>query len=340
MTTPILTVERLTFDYGRGAVPLTDISFALNSGAAVGIFGPNGSGKSSLLSLLGGHLRPAAGRISVDGIDVTDVPAHLRPTATVFQDLGLFPHLSCRGNITVAAKQKGRKVHAKYHEFMTDIISSLGLEDVAARYPRELSGGMRQRCAIGRGIACAPKILMMDEPTASLDVDARISLGRLLRRIQRDSKVGAMIIVSHDVLFLMEICPRLIILDAGRLIADGPAESLYNQPESVRVARLLGIENVVETQQLGIPYVQTPFTGFRTSDAIASVEANYENPDDALTLRGRCVDRYFSPPHHAVSVEVMRDVRVEAKWSDGSLPPIDADLVVHVPRGRLRCISN
>ncbi|MDB6025577.1 MAG: attA2 [Verrucomicrobiales bacterium] len=307
----LLSVKNLSFHYGKDAIPLTDVSFDVEAGFGVGLFGPNGSGKSSLLNILGGHLAAIRGSISINGIDVTQTPADLRPTATVFQDLGLFPHLSCEGNVEIAAKKKGRTGVRSDGNSVKAIIDSLKLEGQGRKMPGEMSGGMQQRCAIARSLACGPKVLLMDEPTASLDIDAKRRLSRLIRQLQRDNGEVAIVVVSHDLPFLMETCSNLLILDGGCVVTHGRVDDLFYRPPSIRAAELLGVENIISRKfSLGEP--DGGRLGFRSLHSKASLTRSHGS--DEICFEGKCLEVFSSPPRKLITISLAPGIEIEATW--------------------------
>lgn len=180
------------------------------------VIGRNGSGKTTLLNIIGGHIFPDAGRVFLDDQEITTLPAGRRPTATVFQSLGLFPHLSVRGNIEIAIDPNGfgRRKEDTFNR-ATKIIEDFELHDLEKSRPSSLSIGQQQRVAIGRAVASSPQVLLLDEPTSALDFEYIANLRKLLFRIKESCEVPIIIIVSHDINFVNSIADYVMYIENG-----------------------------------------------------------------------------------------------------------------------------
>ncbi len=196
---------------------------------AVALFGRSGAGKSTVIGLVAGLLRPDAGRIVVAGQTLVDVsagvfvPAHKRRVGLVFQDALLFPHYSVRQNLLYGARFRGRDAAAPALDAVADLLGIAGLLD---RRPGRLSGGERQRVAIGRALLSAPRLLLLDEPLASLDVERRLEIMPYLARLRDELRIP-MIYVSHAVDEVARLAEEVIVLSEGRVLASGaPGEVL------------------------------------------------------------------------------------------------------------------
>lgn len=222
-----------------------DIDLSLADGERVAVLGPNGAGKSTMLAILAGVLRPDSGRAELDGHVLYDrdgprrhwVPPHARGIALMAQDPLLFPHLSAVDNVTFgprAAGQRGREAKATALRWLAEV----GAADLAARKPAQLSGGQAQRVAIARALAASPKLLLLDEPLAALDVGAAPLLRRVLRRVLSDR---AAIIVTHDLLDALLLATRVIVLDHGHIVESGLTHDVISHPRTPFTARIAGL---------------------------------------------------------------------------------------------------
>ncbi len=258
---PLVEVAGVRFGYGERAV-LRDLSLALAPGEFVGLLGPNGSGKSTLLRLIGGALRPAAGEVRLAGRPVWrwSRRAFARRVATVAQApvlpegftvaefvlLGRTPHLPAFGSEGPADYAAARAA-----------LVAAGALDLAERRLGELSGGERQRVALARALAQEPELLLLDEPTAHLDLGYQQELLATLRRLNREAGL-TVLAVLHDVNLAAATCPRLALLHGGRLVADGPAEGVIT-PGLLELA--YGYEaQVIPHPQTGHPVVLPRYT--------------------------------------------------------------------------------
>jgi molybdate transport system ATP-binding protein len=216
-------------------------------GEVVAVLGPNGAGKTTLLRALAGLLPLAAGIVSLDGHRLDDPAAGIRrppqdrAVGVVFQDHLLFPHLSALDNVAFGLRARGRpRAHAR--RVAGEWLTRVGLRDHADAKPRALSGGQAQRVALARALATDPALLLLDEPMAALDVDARRAVrGQLRRHLNAFS--GPTLIVTHEPLEAIALADRLVILEAGRIIQDDTPAEVARRPRSPWAARLVGLNH-------------------------------------------------------------------------------------------------
>src|SRR5262245_39608742 len=241
MAVPAIRVQDLSYRYPEGPVALDRVGFEVAQGESVGLVGPNGAGKTSLFLCLGGVLPVAAGAVHLAGLDPAD-PAQRRRlpakvgivfqnsddqifNATVFDDVAFGPL-----NLGLPADEVRRRV--------AEALRRVGLpDDCGPRVPFHLSGGEKRRVALAGVLAMGPEILLLDEPSMYLDPRGRRELIGLLKGLE-----GTKLIASHDLELILETCDRVLLLDAGRLVADGPA------------ARLLSDATLMEAHGLEVPY--------------------------------------------------------------------------------------
>jgi ABC-type Fe3+/spermidine/putrescine transport system ATPase subunit len=221
---------------------LADVSLSVAPGETLALLGPSGSGKTTLLRLVAGLDRPTSGSIWFDGQEVTRLPAHRRGFGLMFQDHALFPHLDVAGNVAFglrgqdAATQRAR---------VTELLALVGLAGFGSRRIDKLSGGERQRVALARALAPAPRLLMLDEPLASLDRSLRQRLVAELREILTSLAIPA-IYVTHDQFEAFAIAHRVAILDHGQVVRAGAPDDIWRDPRTEFVARFLGMENIID----------------------------------------------------------------------------------------------
>ncbi|WP_435770157.1 sulfate/molybdate ABC transporter ATP-binding protein [Nocardioides sp. SYSU DS0651] len=224
-----------------------DVAFEVGRGETVALLGPNGAGKSTALAVLAGLLRPDRGRVTVDGRELTGprrwVPPHARRTALLAQDPLLFPHLTALDNVAFGPRSAGagrRAARAEAERWLAEVDAT----DLAHRLPRELSGGQAQRVAVARALAADPRLLLLDEPMAALDVAVAAALRQLLRRVLADRTV---VLVTHHVLDALLLADRVVVLEDGRVAEDGPAGTVLTRPRSGFAARFAGLNLVTGT---------------------------------------------------------------------------------------------
>lgn len=234
----------------HAVVPERDVEAALTAaeGETVAVLGPNGSGKSTLLAVVAGLLRPHRGRVVVDGRELTlagdgrsvHVAPHDRRTALLGQEPLLFPHLSALDNVAFGARSSG----ASRREARVGAqvwLDRVGVGELSGRRPGRLSGGQAQRVAVARALAAEPQLLLLDEPMAALDVDVAPAMRQTLRTVLADRTV---VLVTHDVLDALLLADRVVVLEAGRVVEEGPASEVLSRPRSAFAARLAGLNLV------------------------------------------------------------------------------------------------
>jgi molybdate transport system ATP-binding protein len=233
-----------------------DADVHADAGEVLGVLGPNGAGKSTLLRALAGLVPLTAGRVELAG-EVIEDPAVGRRLAPqdrrigmVFQDYRLFPHLSARENVAFGLRSAGTpKAEARCRA--DSWLARLGLTGLEGRRPNELSGGQAQRVALARALSAFPRLLLMDEPLAALDVATRAAVRSELRG-QLALFPGPALLVTHDSLDALTLADRLLILDDGRVIQAGPAAAIAQRPGSPYVAKLVGLNLLRGTAAAGV----------------------------------------------------------------------------------------
>jgi spermidine/putrescine transport system ATP-binding protein len=242
MAEPFLELRDLAKTYGPTQA-LCGIDLAVERGEFVVLLGPSGSGKTTVLSILGGFIEPTAGSVRLDGEDVTHLPPARRPTATVFQDYALFPHMSVIGNVAfgLAMRKVAKPERRRRAE---EMLERVGLAGFGRRRVHELSGGQRQRVALARAIAVEPKLLLLDEPLGALDLALRRQMQEELVRLQK--QLGTTFVhVTHDQEEAMSIADRVVVMNQGRVEDQGPPERVYLEPASLFAATFMGESNIL-----------------------------------------------------------------------------------------------
>jgi multiple sugar transport system ATP-binding protein len=222
-----------------GAVSvINDVDLAIDDSEFAVFVGPSGCGKSTLLRLIAGLEDLTAGKILIDGKDVTNVSPAQRGLAMVFQSYALYPHMSVRGNIAFAlkmAKEKPEVIERKVNK----AAATLNLADYLDRKPRQLSGGQRQRVAIGRAIVREPKAFLFDEPLSNLDAALRVQMRVEIGELHHVLKT-TMVYVTHDQVEAMTMADKIVVLDKGSVMQVGAPLELYNKPNGLFVAGFIG----------------------------------------------------------------------------------------------------
>ncbi len=232
----------------RKALPgfVLDATWEVGDGV-VALFGPSGAGKTLTLQCLAGLVRPDSGRVVVNGAVFydsergVDVPTQRRRLGYVFQGYALFPHLTVADNVGYGLHDRPREERLRR---TAEVLGRLGLGALAGRRPRELSGGQQQRVALGRALAVDPELLLLDEPLSALDAPLRRQLRQDLMGIVREWG-KATVLVTHDLAEAFQLADRVVVYEAGRVVQQAPKAELLSAPASERVARLMGVRNIL-----------------------------------------------------------------------------------------------
>ncbi len=241
-------LEGLSKRFGETAA-LADVTLDIEKGELFGLLGASGSGKTTLLRLLGGFEEPTAGRVLIDGADVTAMPPYARPTNMVFQSYALFPHMTVAANVAFGLRQAGLD-RAETENRVAEALDLVKLTGLGARKPAQLSGGQRQRVALARALVLRPKVLLLDEPLSALDKKLREHTQFELMRLQRQLGI-TFVMVTHDQDEAMAMSTRIAILDHGRVVEVGTPRQIYERPGSRFVADFIGGANILDAEPAG-----------------------------------------------------------------------------------------
>lgn len=238
-----LEFENISKEFGNVKV-LSNVSFSIEGGSFFSLLGPSGCGKTTLLRIVAGFERPDTGRILLDGQDITHLPSNKRPVNTVFQNYALFPHLSIWENIAFGlrvAKRPKKEIHDEV-ERMLDLIQ---MHDCAEKKPDQISGGQKQRVAIARALINKPRVLLLDEPLAALDLKLRQKM--LLELDLIHDQVGiTFLFITHDQTEAMAVSDKIAVLHHGKIEQIGTPAELYEAPKSSFVAAFIGDTNFLD----------------------------------------------------------------------------------------------
>ena len=222
---------------------LRDVSLKIDRGEFLTLLGPSGSGKSTFLMVLAGFLDPTAGRISMDGRDITGMPAEKRSFGMVFQGYALFPHMSVADNIAFPLKVQ-RKPTAEIRARVDEMVSLVGLDGHAHKRPSLLSGGQQQRVALARALSYGPPVLLLDEPFSALDKNLRGQMQDEMKRLHRETGT-TFVFVTHDQSEALALSSRIAIFDHGLLQQVAEPREIYEHPSNRFVAEFLGDINLL-----------------------------------------------------------------------------------------------
>ena len=226
------------------SVAVRDATLAVGSGEMVALLGPSGCGKTTTLRMVAGFVEPTAGRIMLDGRDITRVAANRRDIGMVFQSYALFPHMTVQRNVEFGLRCQ----HAGAAEIVRRVgavLELVGLASLASRYPRQLSGGQQQRVALARVLVLRPKLLLFDEPLSNLDARLRVQMRGEIRQLQKSLGITALF-VTHDQDEASAIADRIVVMNQGGIEQVGTPSEIYQNPASRFVADFIGTANVLD----------------------------------------------------------------------------------------------
>jgi molybdate transport system ATP-binding protein len=256
-----------------------DVSFAVPPGITI-LFGASGAGKTTLLDCIAGLTTPDSGTISIGGRVVFDsaqgvkLPVRERHAGYVFQDLALFPHLSVESNVAYGISQLHKEERAQR---VAKVLDSLDISALRNRRPAQLSGGERQRVALARALVTEPRILLLDEPLAALDLPVRMKIAEDLRRSIQNLPIPVLYVThNRDEVFMLG--ERLLVLEKGKLIAHGTPHEVLSAPRGETVAQLAGFENIFDAQVVAIHQDRGTMTCRVGSPRFQSAQVELETP--------------------------------------------------------------
>jgi ABC-type sugar transport system ATPase subunit len=321
-----ITLEGLRRTYPNGHAAVDGVDLAIDDGELLVLLGPSGCGKSTLLRLIAGLDVPTAGRILLDGTDVTALPPQTRDLAMVFQSYALYPHMSVRQNLAYGLRVRGADA-AAIERRVAAVADALGLARLLERRPAQLSGGQRQRVARGRALVREPKAFLLGEPLSNLDPALRVQARTELLRLQQ--RLGATVVyVTHDQEEAMTLGHRVAVMREGRVEQVAPPLELYHAPANTFVAGFVGTPamNLLAgpVAALDVPADRT--AGIRPQDLQADPAGPLEARVDLVEPRG----------HDAIVHLTARGLEAPLVMVTGGSGPERGSLVrLSVPPGRL-----
>lgn len=256
---PVVRVVGITRSFGD-VDALRDVSLSIKRGEFLSILGPSGCGKTTLLRIIAGFDRADAGRVEIDGRDVTHDPPNKRPTNMVFQRYALFPHMTVAENVAYGMRL-ARKSDDEIRARVDEMLSLVRMETFGDRAPSQLSGGQSQRVALVRALAPDPAVLLLDEPMTALDLKLRQAMRVELRDIQ--ARLGSTFVnVTHDQEDALTTSDRIVLMNHGRVVQIGSPEEIYEFPLTKFAAGFIGEANIFEGthegQQDGLAIIRAP----------------------------------------------------------------------------------
>ncbi len=290
-----LSLENVTKQFGD-AVVVDNFNLGIEKGEFVSFLGPSGCGKTTTLRMVAGFELPTSGRITLDGVDITDKAPNQRNVGMIFQAYALFPNMTVAQNIGFGLrirKMNSTDVHARVDE----MLSLVNLEKHANKYPYQLSGGQQQRVSLARALAIRPEVLLLDEPLSALDAKIRVSLRQEIRAIQKRLGITA-IFVTHDQEEALSISDRIVVMNVGEMEQVGTPFEIYNFPKTQFVANFVGSLNNADAE------VIDPANGILAMDGVHFKTAE---EDFASRKKGDKVKFSVRPERFSFAVEPKKD---------------------------------
>jgi putative spermidine/putrescine transport system ATP-binding protein len=267
-----------------------DMNLSVQKGEFVSLLGPSGCGKTTTLQMIAGFADVSAGRITLNGRDITHAKPNTRGLGIVFQSYALFPHMTVHDNVSFGLEMR-RVPKAERAERVKAALALVHLQAHATRYPRELSGGQRQRVALARALVIEPPVLLLDEPLSNLDAKLREEMQFELRQIQR--KVGTTtVMVTHDQTEAMSISDRVVVMEAGRVTQIDQPHRLYEHPQTRFISNFVGKANLLDARVTGVGVCATVALGALS----LQVDAPGAQVGDAVVLSLRPEKICLVPP--------------------------------------------
>ncbi|MHC4658488.1 MAG: ABC transporter ATP-binding protein [Planctomycetota bacterium] len=280
----MLSVKRICKSLGASAI--RDISFEVQRGQYFVLLGASGVGKSVLLETIAGLVRPDAGRIFLDGRDITQEKIQKRRISMVFQSSALFPNMTVYDNIAYPLRCRRLK-NSQIHERVAELTSDFGVSHLLKANPRTLSGGESQRVSLARAVASEPRCLLLDEPMSSLDTKSRCEMRALLRKI---NAAGQMIIhVTHDYTEAVSLGTHIAVMEGGTIAQVGTVEEIFQRPKSEFVARFVGIKNFFKGRLEAARQQPASTRRFNTDGLVFSVLSDSPAGEGYICLRSEDV---------------------------------------------------
>lgn len=271
-------LENVSKRFGE-VIAVDSVSLSVLRGEFLTLLGPSGCGKTTLLRMIAGFELPDAGRVVLGGRDVTKLSPHQRDVTTVFQHYALFPHLNVFDNVAFGLKRRhipageiGRRVAAAL-----DMVRLGGLDE---RRPSELSGGQQQRVALARALVVEPRVLLLDEPLAALDLKLRKQMQVELKSLQRRLGIS-FVYVTHDQEEALTMSDRIVVMNAGHVEQIGGSEEIYEHPLTEFVAGFIGVSNIIDGK---VEEVDGGRSTINVGNAMISAPANGIKPGERVRV--------------------------------------------------------
>jgi spermidine/putrescine transport system ATP-binding protein len=307
----IISLRNITVSFGKETV-LKKFNLDIARGKFMTILGPSGCGKTTTLRLIGGFQSPDQGEIFFEGKKITDLPPHKREVNTIFQKYALFPHLNVFENVAFGLRI-AKKSEVEINRRVEKMLAMVGLSNFAGRQIKSLSGGQQQRIAVARALANSPKILLLDEPLAALDLRLRKDMQSELKKIQTQTGI-TFVFVTHDQEEALSMSDTVVVLNKGKIQQIGTPMDIYNEPENAFVADFIGESNIIDGTMLNDYLVKFAGNVFKCLDkgfgpgervdvVIRPEDIKLASPKDGQ-ISGLVISTVFKGVHNEIIVDI------------------------------------
>ena len=353
--------QGVSLSYGPKRI-LSDIDLRIESGEFFCLLGPSGAGKTSFLRVVAGLETPDRGELLIDGEPVTAKPPQRRGVGMVFQGLGLWPHLTVAANVRYGLER--RSVPASVaDEKVGFMLATVGLSELAGKFPGELSGGQQQKVALARALIVEPRILLLDQPMSALDQSFRTHLWGDILALQRQLKITT-IMVTHDPEEALSVADRIAVIRDGRICQVGSPAALYDYPADAFVAGSVGTANLISGEVAedasGVSLFRSEATGaiplydgfhtpaigpavacFRPTSVRFAPYDSAVNDTDSIWMNGQIVRSEFRGGYLRYSVSVAGETVVcDLPHRKATLPmPAGSDVLLGIEISQLRFVN-
>ncbi len=312
-----VTLSGVTKKFGEFTA-VQSLNLEVKSGEFLSMLGPSGSGKTTVLRMIAGFENVTSGSIHLSGLDVTQVPPHLRQVNTVFQDYALFPHLTIAENVGYGLRV-ARINRTDRTAQVGAALEQVRLSAVADRLPHQLSGGQRQRIALARALILRPQVLLLDEPLGALDKQLREEMQIELKQIQREVGI-TFIFVTHDQEEALTLSDRVAVFNNGHIEQVGTAREVYEFPATEFVAKFLGLSNLIpgDPNGDGVPSSVRP-------ERVRLLAADSPASAGSISLLGTIVETVYTGPTTRFLVDTDTGARIIAERPNNHHPEAESD---------------
>jgi putative spermidine/putrescine transport system ATP-binding protein len=321
-----LVLEGLTKRYGTQTV-VDSLDLSIEKGEFISLLGPSGCGKTTTLQMIAGFAEPSAGKIFLDGANLTTVKPNKRELGIVFQSYALFPHCTAAENVAFGLQMR-RVPKDECERRVAEMLELVGLSGLADRYPRRMSGGQQQRVALARALVIKPAVLLLDEPLSNLDAKLREEMQIELRSIQRTLGTTTLL-VTHDQSEAMALSNRIVLMNEGRVEQVGQPEDVYACPASLFVASFLGKSNIFLGQvvELGVDHallIDDELLCMAATTPVGEVRVQVRPERIKISLhgssglKGRMISRVFQGASWMYHVQTTAGIAVVISSNDGT----------------------